>query len=101
MSWAGSEDETLLSTHAVGAGVAALGDGQFTLAQFKTAMDASGGDPSEQDIDNLVATVTGTDGEKNRRIAGIAGAFDLAQARWPGYDTPAAVRTRLGIATPS
>lgn len=74
--------------------------GRVTVAQVKTflAMDAA----AQAEMDAIVALApTGTSAlataQKAQYVESLHSVFLLAESRYPGYDTPAAVRTKLGI----
>lgn len=77
--------------------------GALTVAQIKTAleMDAS----EETEFDELVATApTGTSAlavaNKAHFVNRMHAVFILAEGRYAGYNTSAAVRALLGLPTP-
>jgi len=72
-----------------------INQGNLTVAQVKTflAMDAS----DETDFDALIALSPGSAAGKALFVESIHSVFILAESRYPGYDTPANVRTKLGI----
>ncbi len=69
--------------------------GALTSAQVKTALAMTA--PDIADFDAMVALVTGAAAVKLAVIQRIHAVFILAEGRWMGYDTPAAVRSKLGI----
>lgn len=74
--------------------------GRLTVAQVKTFLQMDAGAIAEYDA--LVATApTGTTAlaiaNKAIFISSLHSVFMLAEARYPGYSTPAEVRSKLGI----
>jgi len=74
--------------------------GRLTVAQVKTAlaMDVA----AQSEFDSLVALApTGSSAlataQKAQYVESIHSVFILAEGRYAGYDTPAAVRSKLGI----
>lgn len=75
-------------------------NGRLTAAQVKTFlnMDAA----AQAEFDTIAATApAGTNAtalaNKALWLEGMHGIFLLAEGRYPGYSTPAEVRTKLGI----
>lgn len=71
--------------------------GNLTVAQVKTVLSMDAGDAVE--FDAMIANVTAgaDDGEKHRIIDQFHAIFILAETRRNGYNTPAGVRSKLGI----
>jgi hypothetical protein len=69
--------------------------GPRTMAEIKNYYDMSPEDAAE--FDALTAKVTGTDAQRHRLVFQIEQVFILAEMRAPFYDTPALVRSRLGL----
>lgn len=69
--------------------------GPRTVAQIKAYYDMSPEDAAE--FDALTAQITGTDAQRHRLVFQIEQVFILAEMRATMYDTPALVRTRLGL----
>lgn len=69
--------------------------GALTSAQVKSFLEMTAAD--EVDWDALAALVTGTAAARLAVIQRIHAVFILAEGRYPGYDTPANVRSKLGI----
>jgi hypothetical protein len=88
-------DARFLSAHGVYAAAILIAVGQFTAAQFKAAIGATPADAT--DIDALIATVPAAAAARAIRIHEIHAVFILAEDRATGYNTPALVRTKLGI----
>lgn len=84
-----------LSVHAFFAVASEIERGALTSAQVKTALSMTAGDIT--DFDALVALVTGAAAARLAVIQRIHSVFILAEGRYTGYDTPSAVRTKLGI----
>lgn len=97
------EDDPTLSKIPVHAFFAAQQEviaGRLTLTQVKTFLQMDTAAQSE--YDTLAATApTGTTAaalaNKALFIEKIHGVFILAEGRYPGYSTPAEVRSKLGI----
>ena len=73
---------------------------RLTVAQLKTALVLDA--PASTEFDTLVATApTGTSAlataQKALWLSGIHSVFLLAYGGYAGYNTPALVRTKLGI----
>lgn len=69
--------------------------GALTSNQVKTALAMTA--PDIVDFDAMVALVTGAAAPRLAMIQRFHSVFILAEGRYAGYDTPAAVRTKLGI----
>lgn len=69
--------------------------GALTSNQVKTALAMTA--PDIADFDAMVALVTGAAAPRLAMIQRFHAVFILAEGRWTGYDTPAAVRSKLGI----
>jgi hypothetical protein len=69
--------------------------GPRTVAQIKSYYAMTPEDAAEYDL--LVAQVVGTDAQRHRIVFQFEQIFLLAEMRAPFYDTPALVRSRLGI----
>ena len=71
--------------------------GRLTSAQVKTALAMTA--PDLVDWNALVALMPPANQAANRAIwvNGLHSCLMLAERRYPGYDTPAAVRAKLGI----
>lgn len=67
----------------------------LTSAQVKTYLEMTAADIV--DFDALVALVTGAAAAKLAIIQRIHAVFILGSVRAPGYDTPSAIRGKLGI----
>lgn len=81
--------------------LAEFGRGVLTGAQAQTVIVSLSGAPLDAgevtEAQTLLATVTGSTTAKLARVKLIDDVLLLAEARVPGYDTPAAVRSRLGV----
>jgi hypothetical protein len=88
-------DTRELAVHAVYAASIEMALGRITVAQFKTAISATAAD--NVDIDALVAAIPAAAAARAVYVHGIHSILILAEGRWPGYNTPAQVRTKLGI----
>jgi hypothetical protein len=84
-----------ITVHEFAASVYEVAFGPRTVAQIKTYYAMSPEEAAEFDL--LAAQVTGTDAVKHRTIFQFEQIFLLAEVRAPFYDTPALVRSRLGI----
>lgn len=84
-----------MAVHTFFAAVNEVGQGFLTSAQVQTyyAMTAE----DLVDWNAVAALMPGAAAAKALFIERIHGVFILAEVRAPGYDTPAAVRTKLGI----
>lgn len=69
--------------------------GALTAAQVKTFFSMTAADIV--DFDAMVALVTGAAAPRLAMIQRFHAVFILAESRRPGYDTPSAVRSKLGI----
>ncbi len=69
--------------------------GALTSAQVKTFLNMTAADIV--DFDALVALVTGAAATRLSMIQRLHAVFLLAENRYPQYDTPANVRSKLGI----
>lgn len=69
--------------------------GALTSNQVQTALAMTA--PDITDWNALVALVTGAAVARLAIIQRMHAVFILAEGRYAGYDTPAAVRTKLGI----
>ena len=69
--------------------------GRLTKAQVKTylAMDAD----TQAEYDTLAAMAPATTADRVLWLEGIHSLFILAEDKVPGYDTPAGVRSKLGL----
>jgi hypothetical protein len=84
-----------LAVHTFFAAASEVERGALTSAQVKTYLAMTA--PDIADWDALVALVTGAAAARLAVIQRIHSVFILAEVRAPGYDTPSAVRTKLGI----
>jgi hypothetical protein len=69
--------------------------GPRTVAEIKNYYAMTPEDAAE--FDALTAKVTGTDAQRHRLVFQIEQVFILSEMRAPFYDTPAKVRSRLGL----
>lgn len=105
MHWGSREPDTdppafepegrYLPVHDIFAGMMEIVYGRITAAQFKLAVAATLADTI--DLDALAALAPAADAGRARFVNSIHSVLILAEGRWPGYDTPAAVRLKLGI----
>lgn len=74
---------------------------RLTGAQANTVIDAISGEPltagERTEATALTNTISGSATAKLARAKEIDDVLLLAESRAPGYDTPALVRTRLGV----
>ena len=84
-----------IPVHAFFAAASEIERGALTTTQVKNfwAMTA----PDIVDFDAMVALVTGAAAAKLAVIQRLHAVFLLAEGRYPGYDTAANVRSKLGI----
>lgn len=74
--------------------------GRLTVAQVKTFLQMNAAAIAEYDALIALAptgTTTAAIANKALYISGIHAVFLLAESRVPGYDTPTAVRIKLGL----
>lgn len=83
------------AVHAFFAACSEIERGALTIAQVKNFMDMTPEDGV--DFDALVGLVTGAAAARLAVIQRVHSVFILAEGRYPGYDTPVAVRGKLGI----
>ena len=84
-----------LSVHTFFAAASEVERGALTSNQVQTYLAMTA--PDITDWNALVALVTGAAAARLAVIQRIHAVFILAEARATGYDTPAGVRTKLGI----
>lgn len=84
-----------IPVHAFFAAASEVERGALTANQVKTALAMTA--PDIVDFDAMVALVTGGAAPRLAVIQRFHAVFILAEGRWTGYDTPAGVRTKLGI----
>lgn len=84
-----------IAVHQFAAMVYEVAFGPRTVAQIKSYYAMTPADAAE--FDTLAAMVTGTDAVKHRIVFQFEQIFLLGEMRVPFYDTPALVRSRLGI----
>lgn len=81
--------------------LAEFGRGKLTGAQAQAIIEAISGSPLDAgeaaEAQALLATITGTATAKLARAKEIDDVLLLAETLAPGYDTTAAVKTRLGV----
>lgn len=101
MGWTDLEDK--LPVHQFTATLREFGRSRLTGAQAQAVVSAIGGAPLTAgeitEAQTLLATVTAA-GNATARLARVVEIDDvllLAERRAPGYDTPALIRTRLGV----
>ena len=69
--------------------------GPRTVAEIKAYFAMTLEDAAE--FDAIIAKITGTDATRHRLVFQLEQIFILAEMRAPFYDTPALVRSRLGL----
>lgn len=99
MGW--QEQDAKIPVHAGQAILAEFARGNLTGAQAQAAVVAVSGAPLTAaeitEAQALIGSITGTAAAKLARVSEIDHVLLLAEARAPGYDTPALVRARLGL----
>lgn len=89
-----------LPVHQFQATLAEFGRGRLTGPQAQAVIDTFSDPltPAEvTEAQTLLATITGSATAKLARCVEIDQVLMLSEVHAPGYDTPAAVRTRLGV----
>lgn len=84
-----------IAVHTFFAAVAEVNSGHLTLQQVKNYLNTTAADDVE--LDAMAALVTGDQANRLEMIGRFHAVFILAAIRAPGYDTEAAVRSKLGI----
>jgi hypothetical protein len=84
-----------LASHDVYSGMVEVIEGEITVAAYKSQINATAED--EVDIDAIVANAPGPEAARAIYVQRIHAVFMLTENRWPTYNTPSGVRTRLGI----
>jgi len=84
-----------IPVHTFFAAMSELSVGNITVAQVKTFWNTTAAD--DVDLDALIAAAPAGDAAKALYIQKLHAVFILAESTVPGYDTPAGVRTKLGI----
>jgi hypothetical protein len=84
-----------IAAHTFFAAASEVERGALTSNQIQSYLEMTAEDIA--DWNALVALVTGTAAARLAVIQRIHSVFILAQVRAPGYDTPSAVRGKLGI----
>ncbi len=84
-----------IPVHAFFAAMAEINSGNLTAAQVKSFLNTTAADDLE--LDALIAGVSGGIAAREQYINGIHAVFILSEIDAPGYDSEAAVRTRLGL----
>jgi hypothetical protein len=85
----------IIPVHSFFAATGELVQGALTSAQVQSFLNMTAADIV--DWDALVALIPGAASGKALYIERIHGVFMLAEGRYPGYSTPAEVRSKLGI----
>ena len=96
----GEPDQPKIPVHAFFAAAHEIVMGRLTVAQVKTFLDMDAAAQTEMDALVALAPVGTTalaTAQKAQFVESIHGVFILAEGRYPGYDTPAAVRAKLGL----
>lgn len=89
-----ANDETKISVHAFGAAMRLVVDGDFTVAQFKSAFNLTGDDSTQFDAIKAAHDAKQDATEKLDFVGKIHDAFILAEA---GKLTKSQVKTLLGF----
>ena len=84
-----------IAVHLFFAAMVEMSEGEITSAQVKNYLNTTSAD--DVDLDALVALAPSTVAERSIYVNRIHAVFMLAAAAVPGYDTPAAVRSKLNI----
>lgn len=84
-----------IAVHTFFAAASEIERGALTSNQVQTYLNMTA--PDITDWNALVALVTGAAAARLAMIQRIHAVFILAEVRATGYDTPGAVRTKLGI----
>ena len=84
-----------ISIHLTYAAIVEIIEGHITVAQFKAAISSTPAD--DVDIDAIVANAPSQPAQRSIYAQRIHSVFLMANARFAPYDTPAEVRTMLGI----
>jgi hypothetical protein len=96
----GTEDFKI-PVHQFQATLAEFGRNRLTSQQAQTVIASISGAPLDatatSEAQTLLATVTGSATARLARVTEIDHVLMLAESRVPGYDTAAAVKTRLGV----
>ncbi len=93
------EPDRDLSVHSFFAAAVEINAGNMTRAQLKSGLNMTPAD--EVDFDAIADTVTGSQAARLMALERIHAVFILAEDSKsdpiPGYDTPANIRSKLGI----
>lgn len=84
-----------IATHTFFAACSEIERGALTVTQVKNFLNTTAAD--NVDFDAMVALVTGQAANRLSVIQRFHSVFILAEDRITGYDTPSAVRSKLGI----
>lgn len=94
------QEDPKIPVHAFFAAAQEVINGRLTNTQVKTFLEMDSAAQTEYDTIGATAPVGTTAlalAQKSLWLDGIHGIFILAEGGYPGYDTPADVRTKLGI----
>lgn len=98
MGW--TEEDVKISVHAFTALMREFARGRITGAQAQRGIESVSGEPlspeAVTEAQSLLASITGNATAKLARAGEIDDVLMLAEAGVPPYDTPSAVRARLG-----
>lgn len=92
----GVAEATWIPVHVFFAAINEVAFGALTGTQVRTALNITAGQDLT-DWNQLAAQMPATDAPKAMFINRLHGVFILAEAKVTGYNTPAAVRTKLSI----
>lgn len=97
----GTVETGKIPVHVFQATLAEFARTRITGAQAQAIISASSGEPltaaEVTEAQTLLATITGSVTAKLARATEVDHVLLLAEARAPGYDTPALIATRLGV----
>ncbi len=88
-------ESRFIAVHSFFAAASEVERGALTALQVQSYLDMTAEDIV--DWDAMVALVTGTAVQRLQVIQRFHSVFILAEVRAPGYETPAGVRSKLGI----
>ena len=84
-----------IAVHTFFAAMVELAEGEITVAQVKGFLNTTSED--DVDLDALVALAPAGDAARSIYVNRVHSVFILAEGEITGYNTPAAVRSKLGI----
>ena len=89
------DESRYIAVHIFFAALHEIASGNATLNQLKSYWNTTTADNTE--LDTIAAAAPSGDGARAMYINRLHSVFILAEEGVPGYDTPANVRTKLGI----